>query len=672
MRRTTGSHREGCVYMFRHVMDAVIREQNIGRVRRDIANHWACRPTVPGPGMHEAAALLVKRYRENGVEAVNIEYPADDTTSFLGGHTGLEWRPYGARLEIVAPQALTLCRYDDEPLCLVCYSDPTPAEGVEAEVVVCNGALGAEAVQAGQWAGKMLLTDQPPAVVEAAARKAGAVGVVSDCVCPPWLASHPPVREPEDAPDLVMWTIFSGVRHETPLFGFNLSGRQGRRLRKLIAASHEPVRLRATVAAETLVGVSDLVNAWIPGTDLAEEEIWVLAHLSEPGARDNASGCCLALEMARVLAKLTADGTLPRLRRTVRFLHATEVSGFLPYLEARQEEWPSVLAGLCLDSCGQDFSISGGEVVLWQSPEHNASFVDGLMETLVRAAVAEPVERFTTQNYDIFPWHTEPFWGNDAFVSDGFFDIPTPHLGCWPDRYYHSSADTPDQMNDNTLGRFGAIDTTFLYLLATAGAREARWFGHLAAADWKRRIARFTEERLTAALSGNPSRKQGRELAVQIGHLALQGVDAIEQALRFAPQDPALRQDLYALMDQFRLAMAVEASYAAGALGAVFGSPEEVFPERQVEEVATVYARRVWHLPADSTLSPRGQKRLAGLRKRAGAKANLDRIWPWVSGRRSVTEIWARLRAGGEIKLPVIAAYLALLAEEGLVAEVGR
>jgi hypothetical protein len=49
----------------------------------------------------------------------------------------------------------------------------------------------------------------------------------------------------------------------------------------------------------------------------------------------------------------------------------------------------------------------------------------------------------------------------------------------------------------------------------------------------------------------------------------------------------------------------------------------------------------------------------------------LDRVWAWVNGRRSVTEIWARLRAGGEIKLSVIADYLALLAEEGLVAEVG-
>jgi len=59
----------------------------------------------------------------------------------------------------------------------------------------------------------------------------------------------------------------------------------------------------------------------------------------------------------------------------------------------------------------------------------------------------------------------------------------------WPDRFYHSSMDRPEQMSDNTLGRAGAIVGTYLYLLATAGAKEAIWFAGLAARDWKRRIS---------------------------------------------------------------------------------------------------------------------------------------------------------------------------------------
>jgi len=56
---------------------------------------------------------------------------------------------------------------------------------------------------------------------------------------------------------------------------------------------------------------------------------------------------------------------------------AVEVSGFLPYIDAHKNELDNVVAGLCLDSVGQDFGICGGEFLLFQSPETNASFIDG-------------------------------------------------------------------------------------------------------------------------------------------------------------------------------------------------------------------------------------------------------------------------------------------------------
>jgi aminopeptidase-like protein len=152
------------------------------------------------------------------------------------------------------------------------------------------------------------------------------------------------------------------------------------------------------VQAETVEGSSDFVHATLPGTDLAHEEIWVLAHLSEPGARDNASGCCTSLELVRTLGKLTREGKLPPLRRTIRFMHGVEVNGFLPYIDANRERLPQVVAGLCADSLAQDFTRCGGEMVLFLSPEHNASFIDGLVQMLLCAVAAEPARRFTTAN----------------------------------------------------------------------------------------------------------------------------------------------------------------------------------------------------------------------------------------------------------------------------------
>ena len=661
--------------MFRPTMNAIIDELNTGLCLRDIANHWACRCTVPGPGMRKASEILRRRYLENGAaEAEVIGYPADDRTEFLDGRRNpLEWRPRDARLEVTSPvtAAGVICRYADEPLSLVCNSTATPPEGVEAPVVSRSGPLAEADVAAGEFAGKLLLTDQPPSAVQAAARKAGALGVISDCVSPPWLAQHPPVREPEDAPDLVMWTIFSGTRDAAPLFGFNLSARQGRRLRRLLEQATAPVVLRAFVDAQLVEGASEFVHAVLPGGDLAHEEVWVLAHLSEPGARDNASGCCLSLELARTLAALTASGTLPPLRRTIRFMHAEEVRGFLPYIDAHRDRLHHVVAGLCLDSVGQDFTICGGELVLFRSPEQDPSFIDGLLEALLGAVAAEPIARFCADNYAGFPWHTEPFWGNDAFISDGFFDIPTPQLSTWPDRHYHSSEDTPDQMSPNTLGRVGAVTGAFLHLLATAGAAEARWFGQLAAWDWKSRICAAAADEITAGPAEDRPAERARRLSSLLRHMGLQGHDAVVQAGRFAPDDEALAADLRNLAGQVEDFAGREGSHAARALAPDLAPPAPAADDATTEGACLVARRLRWGAPPAPALSKAGRERMEALAGAPGDRAGLARIWRWINGCRTALEIHERLRHGGEIPLQAAVEYLRVMAEEGFVELVG-
>ncbi|HJN15545.1 MAG TPA: hypothetical protein QGH10_08650, partial [Armatimonadota bacterium] len=530
----------------------------------------------------------------------------------------------------------------------------TPPEGVVAEIVVHRGPINEGDVEPGAWADKILLTDQFPMTVAAAAHAAGATGLISDCVSPPWLAQYPPVREPADVPDLVMWTTFRGTREQPPMFGFNLSPRQGQRLRQLIRTSDEPVQVRAVVDAEMLEGSSDLVNAAIPGTDLADEEIWVLAHLSEPGARDNASGCCLSLELARTFVALAESGALPPLRRTVRFMHAVEVEGFLPYITAHQDRLPRVVAGLCADSVAQDFNICGGEMVLFRSPEHNASFVDGLLGTLLDAVRAEPNSRFSDDNYASYPWHAEPFFGNDAFISDGFFDIPTPQLSSWPDRFYHSSMDTPDQINALSLGKTATAMGTMLYLLANAGPNEAAWFGALAMQDFKRRICDVVAQAVTVA---DPTTNTASEIL----HLGMQGADAVMQADRFAPDDERAPEFLGEMAEEVRAYAEREAVSACAVLAAPCAPLEQCPP---VEGETLVAKRLRWQVPLAESLPVRVEQALGEL---SGGSTDLHRIWPWINGRRSAREIHERLGHGGSLPLAVVVRYLELMAEAGMV-----
>ena len=661
--------------MHRKIMNHIIDQLHIRQCMRDIDKYWAFRSTVPGPGLRNASEFLCRRHREHGIQAEVIPYPADDRTEWLNGHKNpLEWVPRSGSLSITKPEdnAGVICSYAEEPLSLICNSTSTPDGGVEAPVAAVHSGTKDEAYQSVDVSGKIILTELPASSIVSQARKRGALGVISDCISPPWLISHPPVREPEDAPDLTMWSIFSGRRSEAPFWGFSLSARQGRRLRQIIRESDTPVVLHAEVDADLVEGTSEMVNALLPGTDLAHEEIWVLAHSSEPGARDNASGCCLSVELARTLKTLIERGTLPPLRRSIRFMNGVEVSGFLPYIDSRREELDRVIGGLCLDSVGQDFGICGGEFVLFQSPETNASFIDGLSEHLFAAAAAQPIGRFSSDSYATFPWHTDPFWGNDAFVSDGFFDIPTPQMSTWPDRFYHSSMDTPEQMSDNTLGRAGAIAGTYLYLLATAGPREALWFAGLAARDWKRRICHaLNMEALKDDKS--PLDKRAAHLRALGQHLGLQGQDAVKQILRFAPDDAPLGETVRRMVDDMKLFATREADSAvelAAALSCESVPPEKVHRAEADQRGAMVIKRLRWRVPADSAFSEAGQATLRDLLKRTDS--NVRRIWSWVNGRRTAEQIWERAQFGGEIPYDIVIEYLDLLAAEGFAAEVGQ
>lgn len=643
-------------------MNLIISELQTRKCIRDIAQHWSYRSTVPGPGLRNVSNFLCQRHRENGIKAEVIPYPADDKTEWLNGHKNpLEWLPRSAKLEILKPneKAGLICSYAEEPLCLVSNSTSTPKGGIDAPVVIINNGSKDEDYEGIDLSGKIIFTNMPAGSVEGQARKRGAVGIISDCVSPPWLVSYPPVREPEDAPDLTMWSILSGTRNEKGLWGFNLSARQGRRLRKIIQESNESVILHAEVDADLIEGSSELVNAILLGTDLADEEIWVLAHSSEPGARDNASGCCLSVEIARTLKTLIDSGKLPPLRRSIRFLNAVEVSGFLPYIDSRKDELDKIIAGICLDSVGQDFSLCGGEFVLFQSPETNASFIDGLMEQIFSAVSAEPISKFSNDNYATFPWHTEKFWGNDAFVSDGFFDIPTPQISTWPDRFYHSSMDRPEQMSDNTLGRAGAIVGTCLYLLATADAKTAIWFAGLAMKDWKKRIS---QNLITEAMKDNVTPFYLRSFGK---HLGFQGQDAITQVLRFAKSDKNFDKLVKELANEMRIFADNESENAVRLLSAISGQEMLPLPDTTQETVDSygdnVLKRLWWQHPPDSAFSDSGRERLRALREHG----NVGRIWNWINGRRTVKEIYDRVQFNGAIPYDIVKKYAELLVDEG-------
>jgi hypothetical protein len=287
---------------------------------------------------------------------------------------------------------------------------------------------------------------------------------------------------------------------------------------------------------------------------------------------------------------------------------------------------------------------------------------DGLLDYLFRMVVAQPNERFGADSYDLFAWSRAPFWGNDGFVSEGYFDIPTPQMSCWPDKFYHSSEDTPDKLSPISMGRGGAIAGAYLYVLAAAGNEDARHCANLGALDWKRRIAGRMDEGV--AIGDVSDGGTGPDFFRQSRHMGLLAGDAVRGALVLAPDDTALRGHVeilsgnlvrFAEEEAHRAARMVGASAALNGEAAGYALPLSGNAEPRWRPLC-------WGRAGDRQLTEEGRERLNELRATPG---QVERAWPWINGRRTAGGICQRLQLGGAVERGTVEGYMELMAQEG-------
>jgi hypothetical protein len=244
------------------------------------------------------------------------------------------------------------------------------------------------------------------------------------------------------------------------------------------------------------------VSATIPGQ--VEEEILVVAHLChpQPSANDNASGAAAAFEAARTLQELIAKGELVRPKRTIRFLWLPEITGTFAYLSGRETELERIVAGINLDMVGEDQEQTGSSWLIERPPEALTSFAPDLLVCLrdqlaaLRDAPDMAPSHTGIGGYPLYRQADVPFsGGSDHLVlSDPSVGVPTPMLIQWPDRFYHTAADTPDRTDPNSLARAGSLAAMYAYWLAVAGPEEATWLGYEMVARFKARVARSAQD----------------------------------------------------------------------------------------------------------------------------------------------------------------------------------
>ena len=495
------------------------------------------------PGIRAAVNYTVNAMKGYGVEAKIVSWPSTGKEYSWGSQMIEEWSCDEAELQLVEPveQKRILASYYENKMSIIQRSLPTPKNGITAEVITLDKGEEETDYKNIDVAGKVVLTNgDVQRVHELAVEKRGAIGIISD-----GMFLQEPNRREGDLDDALKYTSFWWAGGEKPVWGFVLSPRSGRFLRRLITNSKTPVKVHAIVKSNLYPGNMEDAIISIPGK--TNEEVTVIAHICHPqqSANDNASGCGSAMEAARVIDKLVKTGVLSKPKRTIRFTLVPEMAGTYPWLASNEKRLLDMVAALNLDMVGENQLLTGGPHLMERTPESTPSYVNSLLEAIFDV-VKYDVKNAQPANYPLFKFIVKPFGGgSDHYIySDPTVNIPCPTVASMPDKFYHTSADTLEKVDPEMLRRVALVTATYAYFIANAGSEEALWLASETAYKEKAKLIQRVEAEINSAIEGDAKHASQilLKLSNRIDYWADRASEAVKSVKRLAPGDKVVEE----------------------------------------------------------------------------------------------------------------------------------
>jgi aminopeptidase YwaD len=430
------------------------------------------------PGYDDAASWLAGELEASGLKVALEHAPGDGIARRLGALMPEGWECSQAHATLVDGRArATLCDYARLKLSLILRS--APARG-KFPIVVLEDGTEDEHYRGREVRGRIVLTrGAVQRVHQLAVVERGAAGLLFD-----GRRLLPPVRGPLDDPEAVAYTSFWWHAGEPRGWGFVVSPAAGARLRERLAAG-SALELEVEIESRRFPTRIPLLSATLPGA--SEREVLVLSHLChpEPSANDNGSGVAAALESARALAALGArPGARPR-SLGIRFLWMPELTGTHAWLAGPNPPDEGLdaararrtVAALNLDMVGEDQARCGSTLLIEHPPCFAGSFAGELLRRIRERAQDWVTSYSGPGHFSLTRMGEVPYGGGSdhAVLVDPLVGIPCPMLIQWPDRYYHSSHDTPDKCDPASLALAARCAATFAGFLASADAPERAW-----------------------------------------------------------------------------------------------------------------------------------------------------------------------------------------------------
>ena len=426
------------------------------------------------PGFREAARYVCSTMKHFGLDAEVLSFPAKAGVKWWSEPSFQEWDCDDAELILLEnDKTQKLCSYHESKLSLIQRSAATAPQGIKAGVVYVEEAENPESYKNIDVRGKIVFSrGNPTSIAKQAVRKHGALGIILDN-----MSQIPFVRNRFDIPDARQYNAFWPVSGTENLgFGFMLTPKQGEMLRQKFAKTKE-LKVYAKVNSRFYDGGLEVVTACIPGP--GNKETVAMAHLChpQPSANDNASGSATLMETARVLANLIDSGKLPKPLHTIRFLWVPEMTGTYAYLNANQNTIANTISAINLDMVGENQALCKGPFVVEKPPRATPGFGGHLAESILRYMTKEAPNLSGTSSYALFKWAVSPFSGGSdhCIWSDPSIGVACPMLIQWPDKFYHTSEDTPDKVDPDMLKVAGTLTGTYLHFSATMEAEKAEW-----------------------------------------------------------------------------------------------------------------------------------------------------------------------------------------------------
>jgi hypothetical protein len=278
-----------------------------------------------------------------------------------------------------------------------------------------------------------------------------------------------------------------------------------------------------------------------------------------------------------------------------------------------------------------------------------------------------------------------PFSGGSDhdILSDPSVGVPTPLLIQWPDRYYHTAADTPDRTDPRSLARSGALSAAYAYWLATASINETAALGYEMVARFKGRLVREAQDAVSrAGKAGAPPDQAVEALDRRLAFRMERQHAALATLERLAPLGcllPRLQAEVQRAAER-ELAWAQEAirlTSLGGPPGEGSGHVPGGEPSEQIDEASRlVPVRQIRgpvplsdHLGRLSAEERAEWQELDKARKDDGTGTLLTLALYWADGARSVLDITGLVELETGVRdLELVLAYFRVLARLGMVA----